>query len=222
MPKQLLAQNSNIIIFTFKELQCNRTHSANGLFTSTWKEAKLLFVVFFGGYGLNVSRCKNNTYKGNVAWTRLSTDWLCLECWEEAKLWDPPPSSRMIASDCPALWRVCWLVVWFLVFQKTYPQSILNLNSSKTTRRNCTYLLGLLAMIKCSICSYQCDNWYAFNWRRYSHDIFDGSQACNNTPILWICPPRAAHYGGGLTPWVILRIVLTYSCPGLTDLLHKF
>ena len=22
----------------------------------------------------------------------------------------------------------------------------------------CTYLLGLLAMIKCSICSYQCDN----------------------------------------------------------------
>ena len=24
-----------------------------------------------------------------------------------------------------------------------------------------SYLLGLLAMIKCSICSYQCDNWYA-------------------------------------------------------------
>ena len=24
--------------------------------------------------------------------------------------------------------------------------------------RNCAYLLGLLAMIKCSICSYQCDN----------------------------------------------------------------
>ena len=28
-----------------------------------------------------------------------------------------------------------------------------------------TYILGLLAMIKCSICSYQCDNWYVFNWR---------------------------------------------------------
>jgi len=27
------------------------------------------------------------------------------------------------------------------------------------------YLLGLLAMIKCSICSYQCDNWYISNWR---------------------------------------------------------
>ena len=26
-----------------------------------------------------------------------------------------------------------------------------------------SYLLGLLAMIKCSICSYQCDSWYSFN-----------------------------------------------------------
>jgi hypothetical protein len=28
----------------------------------------------------------------------------------------------------------------------------------KRTRYNTAYLLGLLAMIKCSICSYQCDN----------------------------------------------------------------
>ena len=26
------------------------------------------------------------------------------------------------------------------------------------------YLLGLLAQIKCSICSYQYDNWYAAKW----------------------------------------------------------
>ena len=32
-----------------------------------------------------------------------------------------------------------------------------------------SYLLGLLAMIKCSICSYQCDNWYVSNWRLASH-----------------------------------------------------
>ena len=31
------------------------------------------------------------------------------------------------------------------------------------------YLLGLLAMIKCSICSYQCDNWYVSNWRLACH-----------------------------------------------------
>ena len=35
-----------------------------------------------------------------------------------------------------------------------------------------TYLLGLLAMIKCSICSYQCDNWYVSNWRLACHINF--------------------------------------------------
>ena len=34
------------------------------------------------------------------------------------------------------------------------------------------YLLGLLAMIKCSICSYQCDNWYVSNWRLACHSNF--------------------------------------------------
>ena len=34
------------------------------------------------------------------------------------------------------------------------------------------YLLSLLAMIKCSICSYQCDNWYVSNWRLACHIIF--------------------------------------------------
>jgi hypothetical protein len=27
-----------------------------------------------------------------------------------------------------------------------------------------SYLLGLLAKIKCSICSYQCENWYSTYW----------------------------------------------------------
>ena len=35
-----------------------------------------------------------------------------------------------------------------------------------------SYLLGLLAMIKCSICSYQCDNWYVSNWRLDCHIYF--------------------------------------------------
>ena len=35
-----------------------------------------------------------------------------------------------------------------------------------------SYLLGLLAMIKCSICSYQCDNWYVSNWRLACHIYF--------------------------------------------------
>jgi len=37
---------------------------------------------------------------------------------------------------------------------------------------NRSYLLGLLAMIKCSICSYQCDNWYVSNWKLACHINF--------------------------------------------------
>ena len=36
----------------------------------------------------------------------------------------------------------------------------------------CSYLLGLVAMIKCSIRSYQCDNWYVSNWRLDCHIYF--------------------------------------------------
>ena len=38
--------------------------------------------------------------------------------------------------------------------------------------REKSYLLGLLAMMKCSICSYQCDNCYVSNWRLACHVIF--------------------------------------------------
>ena len=37
-----------------------------------------------------------------------------------------------------------------------------------------SYLLGLLAMIKCSICSYQCENWYTPMWSTLFHNIFRG------------------------------------------------
>ena len=53
-----------------------------------------------------------------------------------------------------------------------------------------SYLLGLLAMIKCSICSYQCDNWYVSNWRLACHIYF------------WLgrCPPELA--------WWLSRVAL--------------
>ena len=38
-------------------------------------------------------------------------------------------------------------------------------------------------MIKCSICSYQCDNWYVSDWRPFlSHQFFSGSS------VHWACP----------------------------------
>ena len=70
-----------------------------------------------------------------------------------------------------------------------------------------TYLLGLLAMIKCSICSYQCDNWYVSNWRLACH--IDFSWELPHLGLLsvlhvlrWHCTlPGAAHphYGGTST-----------------------
>jgi hypothetical protein len=69
----------------------------------------------------------------------------------------------------------------------------------------CSYLLGLLAMIKCSICSYQCDNWYVSNWRL----------ACHINCSLGRCPLELAqgpsrvalawHNAGSSTPFGVTR-----------------
>ena len=64
-----------------------------------------------------------------------------------------------------------------------------------------SYLLGLLAMIKCSICSYQCDNWYVSNWRLACHLIFNRGGSCLGLPstpqmlpwhgtLLWATHPQ--------------------------------
>ena len=50
--------------------------------------------------------------------------------------------------------------VAILIFKSTIIMQSLfkNMQQWKKMIRCCLYLLGLLAMIKCSICSYQCDN----------------------------------------------------------------
>ena len=57
------------------------------------------------------------------------------------------------------------------------------------------YLLGLLAMINCSICSYQCDNWYNSNWSFcLSHRMFLGSWSSLGLPNKWsVCCSGLAH-----------------------------
>ena len=57
-----------------------------------------------------------------------------------------------------------------------------------------SYLLGLLAMIKCSICSYQCDNWYVSNWRLACHLIFQRGGCIQGLP--WA--PQVLHWHGTL------------------------
>lgn len=68
-----------------------------------------------------------------------------------------------------------------------------------------SYLLGLLAMIKCSICSYQCDNWYVSNWRLACHINF----SLGRCPLeLAQGPSRVAlawHIAGSSTPFGVTR-----------------
>jgi len=57
--------------------------------------------------------------------------------------------------------------------QKPFEQNVLKGTCALPLYVYCgSYLLGLLAMIKCSICSYQCDNWYVSNWRLDCHIYF--------------------------------------------------
>ena len=78
-----------------------------------------------------------------------------------------------------------------------------------------TYLLGLLAMIKCSICSYQCDNWYVSNWRLACHINFymgrcplELAQGLSRVALAW-------HKAGGCTPFGVTNkyyfVVKRYS-----------
>ena len=87
-------------------------------------------------------------------------------------------------------WQVCWTGSTRFVFVscKQTCSECLAKSTCKCSMRciQCTchlqtrcgnlhtgaYLLGLLAMIKCSICSYQCDNWYVSNWRLSCHIYF--------------------------------------------------
>ncbi len=73
----------------------------------------------------------------------------------------------------------------------------------------CSYLLGLLAMIKCSICSYQCDNWYVSNWRLDCHIYF-----CLGRCFLELAqgPSRVApelHFSGCSSPFGVTTMINT-------------
>ena len=69
-----------------------------------------------------------------------------------------------------------------------------------------TYLLGLLAMIKCSICSYQCDNWYVSNWRFACHMNVSAGSCCPELAQAHSSVALAWHDARGSTPFGV-----TYS-----------
>jgi hypothetical protein len=88
------------------------------------------------------------------------------------------------------------------------------------------YLLGLLAMIKCSICSYQCDNWYVSNWRLACHINFylgrcplEHAQGPSRVALAW-------HKAGGCTPFGVTNSVVylriwNRGCVRLANCQHR-
>ena len=91
--------------------------------------------------------------------------------------------------------------------------SSLNSNAKfvKLPRLPVAYLLGLLAMIKCSICSYQCDNWYVSNWRLACHIYFclgkcslELARRPSHVVLAW-------HFAGGSIPFGVPYISFSNS-----------
>ena len=62
------------------------------------------------------------------------------------------------------------------------------------------YLLGLLAMIKCSICSYQCDNWYISNWRLTCHNNVLSGIVSAGLAQTTLSVALALYFAGSSTP----------------------
>ena len=62
-----------------------------------------------------------------------------------------------------------WRLVQAKVIMHSTPFAYCFIESA-TSWRPC--LFDLLAVIKCSNCSYQCDSWYTFNWKCCSHKTF--------------------------------------------------
>ena len=80
-----------------------------------------------------------------------------------------------------------------------------------------SYLLGLLAMIKCSICSYQCDNWYVSNWRLACHINFymgrcflELAQKPSSVALAWHLARSSTPFG--VTMSFSRRLCSCFSC----------
>jgi len=91
--------------------------------------------------------------------------------------------------------------------QKPFEQNVLKGTCALPLYVYCgSYLLGLLAMIKCSICSYQCDNWYVSNWRLACHINFLSGKC----PLeLAQGPSRVVpdpHFSGDSTPFGVTSV----------------
>ena len=75
--------------------------------------------------------------------------------------WKKTSNDRMI----DVYWKRYWMQWWTMMCScqsDNWQVTSLDLQTGKRSRRWVLWasLLGLLAMIKCSICSCQCDNWY--------------------------------------------------------------
>ena len=77
--------------------------------------------------------------------------------------------------------------------------------SGNYLRRYCAYLLGLLAMIKCSICSYQCDNWYDSNMSLWLSHYFSWGSAYLSLLRGLQMLPCALHKARSSSPFGVIK-----------------
>ena len=72
------------------------------------------------------------------------------------------------------------------------------------------YLLGLLAINKCSICSYQCDNWYVSNLRLACHINYCWGECPLELAQRLLSVALAWHKAGRSTPF---GVTMYLACP---------
>ena len=83
------------------------------------------------------------------------------------------------------------------------------------------YLLGLLAMIKCSICSYQCDNWYISNWRFACHMYFSMGRSPYELAHGSSCVALAQHIASCGSPFRGNAIIVQQNWTGKSNMKRR-
>ena len=82
-------------------------------------------------------------------------------------------------------------------------------------------------MIKCSICSYQCDNWYDSNWGLACHIYFSLGRGSLELAQTLLCVALAWHTAGSSTPKdprvnkIIMQVFLRQCTPWTVKLTER-
>ena len=80
----------------------------------------------------------------------------------------------------------------------------------------CAYLPGLLAMIKCSICSYQCENWYVSKLETWLSHLFLMGKCLLELAQVPSCVAPELHLFGCSPPFGVTQAWNSFIVHGMT------